>query len=157
MVDTLCLNIVNSNDGVNASRAAPNHTISCMLQSYCTDSGFTMVERVGDEYVARYQLDPRGVILAVAALTELNEQELPVVNNVEFTVTGEALGPARYQDELTYGPVRLGVVLRTASLEAETPGPTLPFPGPADTPSGGSGADCKWASQTGLMSLEVTS
>ena len=129
-----------------------------MLQSYCIESGFTMVERVGDEYVARYQLDPGGVDLAVAAMTELNGQEVPVVNNVKFTVTGEALGPARYRGELTYGPVRLGVVLRTTNLVAGTPGPTLPFPGPAgESASGGADRTCKRASRTGHLSLEVIS
>ena len=137
MADTLCLNIVNANDGVNASRAAPNHTVSCMLKSYCIDSGFTMLEQVGDEYVARYQLDAGGVTRAVAALNTLDSAG--VVNNVEFTVTGEVLGPARYQNELTYGPLRLGMVLRTTGLVAETPGLTLPFPGP--TSEGGEGGE----------------
>ena len=137
MADTICLNIVNGNDGVNASLWAPNHTVSCMLQSYCIDSGFTMLEQVGDEYVARYQLDAGGATRAVAALNTLDSAG--VVNNVEFTVTGEVLGPARYQNELTYGPLRLGMVLRTTGLVAETPGLTLPFPGP--TSEGGEGGE----------------
>ena len=137
MADTLCLGIVNSNDGVNASRAAPNHTVSCMLKSYCIDSGFTMLAQVGDEYVARYQLDAGGVTRAVAALNELDSEG--VVNNVAFTVTGEVLGPARYRNELTYGPVGLGMVLRTTGLVAETPGPLLAFPGPPSEGDGGTG------------------
>ena len=54
------MNRVNTIDGVNSSLSAPNHTVACMLNDYCVQFGYTMLEQVGREYVARWQLDDAG-------------------------------------------------------------------------------------------------
>jgi hypothetical protein len=120
LADTVCLGIINSVDSTNVTTDAPAHTVECMLLQYCIDSGFTILEEVGGNYRAKYQLDANGVTLAVAALRELST--LGVVNNVNFTVTGIPGAAATFNDAATYNGQPLGVVLATSAVVAGTPG-----------------------------------
>ena len=65
-----------------------------MLTRGCRESGFTMVQHVGGEYHAMYQLDAAGVAMAIAKLQELHEHG--IVNNLMWTVTGYVSGPAMF-------------------------------------------------------------
>jgi hypothetical protein len=127
----VCTNgFVNSVDGVDVLRWAPNHTVDCMLQQYCIDSGFTLLDEVRGEYVAKYKLDPGGVALAVTALNEL--KDLGVVNNVQFRITGTVVSGSQgnpvFQGSSTYMGRGLGRLIATTRVTALPAGPALPYP-----------------------------
>ena len=88
LTDTVCMNIINGNDGVNSSHSAPNHTVACMLVEYCRTRGYSVLAPVddGSGYRARFQLDAAGNAMAVLALEDLERRG--VVNNAMVTVTG---------------------------------------------------------------------
>ena len=156
LTDTVCIGIINSADSTNITTDAPAHTVECMLLQYCIDSGFTVMEKVGDNYIARYQLDANGVNLAVAALQGLRDQG--VVNNVQFTVTGVDTGvAATYTDAVTYNGQPLGVVIATTAVVAETPGAeiTAGNPGVADLNSRSSGDDESRSSSKAVLYLAL--
>ena len=145
----MCIGILNSVDGTNITTNAPAHTVDCLLLQYCIDSGFTVMEEVGGYYKAKYQLDPNGVTLAVAALQQLKTQG--VVNNVQFTVTGVPGAAATYNNDIIYNGQPLGLVLAVSAVVAETPGPEITV-----APTGVSaGADAGSSSSGGDVAEEI--
>ena len=53
----------------------------------------TLLEKIGDNYIGKYQLDAAGVLLMVTALEGLRDRN--VVNNVMFRIEGTVSMAAR--------------------------------------------------------------
>ena len=126
LTDTLCLtknnDTVVSNDGItflespNITTNAPLHTIACMQNNVCVDSGFTVLEQTSTNlFVAKYQISLSfSDVLKVVKVLE----SARCFDNFTVTVTGIENGPAQHNGLFTYndGAQSLGTQLKLENI-----------------------------------------